>query len=97
MNGSWWSTAAPSVGSVGFDQAIEQIPRDTLQKPVKHAIVMHHGIDPPLMSGSFPNVQNRVESMPCILYSKTQPDGRALFAEMKKGELHTPSMAGLKV
>ena len=37
---------------------------------MKNAIVMAHGIDPPLVSGSFPNNPGPVESMPCAMYSK---------------------------
>src|SRR5205807_2879129 len=66
------------IRSMRADQLVEHIPRHMLQQPVKHAIVMPHGIDPPLVSGSFRNVQNRVESMPCALSSKTQPDSRGL-------------------
>jgi len=46
--------AHPPVSSVRLDQFVEHIPRYVLQKPVKDAIVMPHGIDPPLVSGSFP-------------------------------------------
>src|SRR5437016_9893071 len=57
------------------DEPIKSIPRHLLQNLVKDAIVMLHGIAP-LVSGSSPNVPNRVESMPCALSTKTQPDSR---------------------
>src|SRR2546430_10524267 len=39
---------------------------------------------PPLVSGSSPNVPNRVESMPCALSTKTQPDSRGTSPAMTK-------------
>src|SRR5438105_14659067 len=36
-------------------QPVEIVPRQMLQQLMKYAIVMAHGIDPPLVSGSFPN------------------------------------------
>jgi hypothetical protein len=67
--------AHPSIGPVLFHQALEIRPRHLLQQIMKHAILMQHGICP-LESGTFPNVQPRVESMPCPLSTKTQPDSR---------------------
>src|SRR3974377_2194523 len=47
--------AHPRVGPVLLHQRIELLPREVLQQLMKNAIVMAHGIDPPLVSGSFPN------------------------------------------
>ncbi len=37
----------PSIGAVRLDQPLENVPRHLLQKPVKNAIVVPHGIAPP--------------------------------------------------
>ena len=71
--------ANPSIGAVLF-QRVELLPREVLQQLMKNAIVMAHGIDPPLVSGSFPNNPGPVESMPCAMYSQKctgQPCGDA--------------------
>src|SRR5438046_7500005 len=47
--------ANPSIGPVLFHQRVELLPREVLQQLMKNAIVMAHGIDPQLVSGSFPN------------------------------------------
>jgi hypothetical protein len=60
-----------------FTQRVELLPREVLQQLMKNAIVMAHGIDPQLVSGSFPNNPGPVESMPCAMYSKNVPDSRA--------------------
>src|SRR5207249_10906568 len=67
----------PAIGPMRRHEPIKYIPRHLLQNLVKDAIVMLHGIAP-LVSGSSPNVPNRVESMPCALSTKTQPDSRGL-------------------
>src|SRR5205807_3090827 len=69
--------ANPSIGPVLFHQRVELLPREVLQQLMKNAIVMAHGIDPQLVSGSFPNNPGPVESMPCAMYSKNVPDSRA--------------------
>src|SRR5207245_4988616 len=66
----------PGVGPVLLDQPIESGPRDMLQKPVKNRILMPHGIDLPSCPEPSPNVPNRVESMPCALSAKNEPDSR---------------------
>ena len=63
-----------------FTQRVELLPREVLQQLMKNAIVMAHGIDPQLVSGSFPNNPGPVESMPCAMYSQKctgQPCGDA--------------------
>ena len=69
--------ANPSIGPVLFHQRVELLPREVLQQLMKNAIVMAHGIDPPLVSGSFPNNPGPVGSMACAMYSKNVPDSRA--------------------
>jgi hypothetical protein len=48
-------SARPRVRPVRPRQPIKIIPWHMLQQLMKYAIVMPHGIDPPLVSGSFPN------------------------------------------
>jgi hypothetical protein len=48
--------ANPSIGPVLFHQRVELLPREVLQQLMKNAIVMAHGIDPQLVSGSFPTI-----------------------------------------
>jgi len=68
--------ANPSIGPVLF-QRVELLPREVLQQLMKNAIVMAHGIDPALVSGSFPNNPGPVGSMACAMYSKNVPVSRA--------------------
>jgi hypothetical protein len=44
----------PRISAVGFHQSLEHAPRHVLQKPMKNAILVAHGLDPHLASGSFP-------------------------------------------
>src|SRR5207302_869337 len=74
----------PAIGPMRRHEPIKYIPRHLLQNLVKDAIVMLHGIAP-LVSGSSPNVPNRVESMPCALSTKTQPDSRGTGPAMTVG------------
>ena len=60
-----------------FHQRVELLPREAIQQLMTNAIVMAHGIDPPLVSGSIPNNPDPVESMACAMYSKNVPDSRA--------------------
>jgi hypothetical protein len=69
--------ANPSIGPALFHQRVELFAREVLQQLMKNAIVMAHGIDPPLVSGSFPNNPGPVGSMACAMYSKNVPDSRA--------------------
>jgi hypothetical protein len=69
--------ANPSIGPVLFHQRVELLPREVLQQLMINAIVMAQGIDPPLVSGSFPDNPGPVESMACAMYSKNVPDSRA--------------------
>ena len=72
-------SANPRICPVLRHQPVKLAPRQMLQNSMKNAILMAHGIDPPI---SCPdrrrNVPNRVESMPCPLSTKTQPDSRGL-------------------
>jgi hypothetical protein len=68
----------PPVRFMLLHQPVKDIPRHRLQHTVKHAIVMPHGIDPFSCPDRRRNVPNRVESMPCALSTKTQPDSRGL-------------------
>ncbi len=56
------------IGAMLLSQPFELAPRQMLHQLMKNRILMSHGIDPPLVSGSSPDVLDPVESMPCALY-----------------------------
>jgi hypothetical protein len=62
--------ANPSIGPVLFHQRVELLPQEVLQQLMENATVMAHGIDPLLVSGSFPNNPGPVEAMPCARTAK---------------------------
>jgi len=69
--------ANPGIRPMLFHQPIKLAPRHVLQHLVKHAILVQQGIAPSCPDRR-QNVPDRVESMPCALSTKTQPDSRGL-------------------
>jgi hypothetical protein len=61
--------AGPRVSPVRPDQPVEFRPRDMLQQLMKNAIVMAHGADPRFVSGTFGDVQPRIDTAPCATHS----------------------------
>jgi hypothetical protein len=49
-----------------------------LQKPVKYAILVRHGVDPFSCPETSANAQDTEESASCALSTKTKPDSRGL-------------------
>ena len=69
--------ANPSIGPVLFHQRVELLPREVPSAADEKRYCMPYGIDPPLVSGSFPNNPGPVGSMACAMYSKNVPVSRA--------------------
>jgi rhodanese-related sulfurtransferase len=67
----------PSVRAVLFNQGIENRSWKMVHHGMKHAILMRHGIAP-MMSMDAAKRRTPLESMPCILDSKIEPDSRDL-------------------
>src|ERR1700743_108334 len=61
-----------------FHKSFEPIPRHKLQNVSQYCIVMRHGADLQSCSGTLADVQNRLESTPCALSTKSKPDSRGL-------------------
>jgi hypothetical protein len=57
-------------------EPIKRRPRNVLQETVQNAILMPHGVDPFSCPEYRPDARNRLESTPCNLSTKTQPDSR---------------------
>jgi hypothetical protein len=58
-------SAHPRIGPMRAHQRVEFRPRQMLQQLMKHAIVMPHGADPRFVSGTFGDVQPRIDTAPC--------------------------------
>src|SRR5207249_12309207 len=74
-------SARPRIRPMRPRQPVEIVPRQMLQQLMKYAIVMAHGIDPPLVSGSFPNNPrpsgiNAVRYVQQKMYRTAVPDSR---------------------
>src|SRR4051812_46789209 len=54
------------------------MPRDKLQNVGEYCIVMRHGDDLQSCPGTLADVQNRLESTPCALSTKSKPDSHGL-------------------
>src|SRR5947209_5704731 len=60
----------------------EPLPRYKLQNVGEYCIVMRHGDDLQSCPGTLADVQNRLESTPCALSTKSKPDSRGSSPRM---------------
>lgn len=72
-------SANPRISPMRRHQAVKLAPRQMLQKPMKNAIVIAHGVDPVSGPDTSAKRPNRVELLPCPLATKTQPDSRGTW------------------
>jgi hypothetical protein len=84
--------ANPQIGSVRCYQTVKFIPRQTLHKSMKYAILTTHGVDPPSrvrIIGETSRTESNQCHAPCP--AKTQPDSREPASEMTRSHAVAPA------
>ena len=73
------------IAPMPLHKPIEDVPRNEFHNIAENSILMAHGVDPFSSPDDLLNLPNRVESMPCALSTKIEPDSRGSSPAMTRG------------